>query len=36
MILQGTGVSGYIGLQSHDDKSNVFFRNIEIKEIPNN
>ena len=27
-------VSGYIGLQSHDDKSNVFFRNIEIKEFP--
>ena len=26
-------VSGYIGPQSHDDKSNVFFRNIEINEL---
>jgi hypothetical protein len=26
--------SGYIGLQSHDDRSTVFFRNIQIKEVP--
>ena len=24
---------GYIGLQNHDDKSTVYFRNIFIKEI---
>jgi hypothetical protein len=24
---------GYVGLQAHDDKSKVFFRNIIIKEI---
>lgn len=26
--------SGYIGLQSHHDRSTVFFRNIQIKEVP--
>ena len=24
---------GYVGLQAHDDKSNLLFRNIIIKEI---
>lgn len=27
-------LSGYIGLQSHDDKSTIFFRNIQIREVP--
>jgi hypothetical protein len=26
-------LEGYIGLQNHDDKSKVFFRNIKVREI---
>lgn len=26
-------LEGYIGLQNHDDRSKVFFRNIIVKEI---
>ena len=25
---------GYIGLQNHDDRSPVYFRNIFVKELP--
>jgi hypothetical protein len=26
-------LEGYIGLQNHDDKSNVSFKNIKVKEV---
>jgi hypothetical protein len=26
-------LEGYIGLQNHDDRSKVFFRNIKVREI---
>jgi hypothetical protein len=26
-------LEGFIGLQNHDDRSKVFFRNITVKEI---